>query len=137
MKNTSRETSASEDFPEAEKEKAIQELIYGYGNVFSHYLLSKGESFAETGQQKEDFINLLKRTIEVIPMENEEEKEPLQTLVNAITDPESLSYSDLATKLDLLGSTIETPLYKLSRLAYKEMEKNDPEVSRKYIKTIL
>lgn len=123
--------------PEIEKEEAIKELIYGYINVFSHYLLSRGESPQITDQPKEDFLVVIKKILEIIPIEDEGEKKSVQILVDGIAEPENLSYYDLATSLGLLDSAIETPLYKLRILAYREMEKNDPEVAKQYIRTIL
>ncbi len=124
------------DISETEKEETVKELIDGYKSIFSYYLLSRGESFAKTDHPKEDFVNLVKKTIELVSMEDEKEKELIQALLDGITQPENLSYYDLAVSLDLLGSTIETSLYKLRMLTYREMEKNNPDIAKKYIKTI-
>lgn len=136
MANHSEKKQEANNASEMEKEEALKGLMRGYANVFYYYLLSMGESSPE-GQSKEDFVDLIKKTLEFMPTEYDEQKKSVKSLIDKVGEPENLSYHDLAASLGILDATVKIPLYSLRMLAYKEMEKNNPEVAKQYIKTIL
>lgn len=118
------------------KEKIARDLVNDYEKVFSYYLRSHGEIHQPAGQPKENMASLIKRTIELISMKDEEEKKSIKGLLEKIEKVKDNSYDSLVYGLGI-REAIETPLYRLRKLAVEEMEKNNPEIAREYTKTIL
>jgi len=122
---------------EIEKEQAFQDLVDGYTNIFWHYLKSKDHFVAEGKISKDEVVILVKKTLELVAIMDEKDKESIRTMIAGLGSPNALTYYDLATKMGMAGGGPKTFMKNLRSSVFDEMERDASETSKEYIKSIL